>query len=78
LSDIVLILNSCVSVTLEPGLDPGEAIGAIILPKTHESNFIDHDFVKFGKQHSIFKPICISAKKLDANAIETTITYTNQ
>jgi len=33
------------------------AIGAIAPPKTYESNFIHHDFVQFGKQHSRFQTI---------------------
>ena len=36
----------------------GGAIGAIAPPpKTNESNFIHHDFVQFGKQHSRCKTI---------------------
>jgi len=31
-----------------------KAIGAIAPLKTYESNFIRHDFVQFGKQHSRF------------------------
>jgi len=31
-----------------------KAIGDIAPPKTYESNFIHHDFVEFGKQHSRF------------------------
>ena len=34
-----------------------KAIGAIAPTKTYESNFIHHDFVQFGKQHSQFKAI---------------------
>ena len=29
-------------------------------PKTYESNFIYHDFVQFGKQHSRYKVILLS------------------
>jgi len=34
-----------------------KTIGAIAPPKTCESNFIYHDFVRLGKQHSQFKVI---------------------
>jgi len=37
--------------------------GAIAPPKkqkTHENNFIHHDFVQFGKQHSRLKAILLS------------------
>jgi len=34
-----------------------KAIGAIAPSKSYESNFIHHDFVQFGKQHSQFKAI---------------------
>ena len=34
--------------------------GAIAPPKTYESNFIHHDFVQFGKQHSRYKAILSS------------------
>jgi len=38
-----------------------EAIGALTsFPKTYESNFIHHDFVQFGKQHSRYKAILSS------------------
>jgi len=33
---------------------PKKAIGAIAPLKIYESNFIHHDFVQFGKQHSRF------------------------
>jgi len=36
------------------------AIGAIAPPKTKESNFIHHDFLLFGKQHSRYKAILSS------------------
>jgi len=36
------------------------AIGAIAPPKTHESNFIYHDFVQFGKQLSRYRVILSS------------------
>ena len=36
------------------------SIGAIASPKTHESNFIHHDFLQFGKQHSQYKAILSS------------------
>ena len=36
------------------GADPGEAIAP---PKTYKSNFIHHEFVQFGKQHSRYKVI---------------------
>jgi len=35
--------------------DPGGEIGAIAPPKTYESNFVRHDFEKFGKQHSRYQ-----------------------
>jgi len=35
-------------------------IGAIAHPKTYESNFIHHNFVQFGKQHSRYKAILCS------------------
>ena len=38
--------------TRRQGRAQGEAIGAIAPTKTYESNFIHHDFVQFGKQHS--------------------------
>jgi len=54
-------IQSCVEATagrtIFPGADPGGAIGAIASPKTYESNFIHHDFVQFGKQHSRYKAI---------------------
>jgi len=37
-----------------------KATGAISPPKTCESNFIHHDFVQFGKQHSQLKEILSS------------------
>jgi len=40
------------------GADSRGAIAAIIPPKRYESNFIHHDFVQFGKQHSRYKAIC--------------------
>jgi len=36
------------------GADPWEAIDPL---ETYESNFIHHDFVQFGKQHSRYKAI---------------------
>jgi len=36
------------------------AIGIIAPPKTYESIFIHHNFVKFGKQHSRYKAILSS------------------
>jgi len=36
---------------------PGGWLGWSTHPKTYESNFIRHDFVQFGKQHSRFKAI---------------------
>jgi len=35
-------------------------MGAIAFPRTYESNFIHHDFVQFGKQHSRYKAILSS------------------
>jgi len=32
-------------------------IGAIAPPKTYESIFIHHNFIRFGKQHSRYKAI---------------------
>jgi len=32
-------------------------IGVVASPETYESNFIHHDFVQFGKQHSRYKVI---------------------
>jgi len=40
------------------GSDPG--VGAIGATKTYESNFIHHDFLQFGKQHSRYKAILSS------------------
>jgi len=35
------------------GSDPGERkIGAIVPPRTYEGNFIQHNFLQIGKQHS--------------------------
>jgi len=34
-----------------------KVIATIAPPETYESNFIHHDFVQFGKQHSQFKAI---------------------
>jgi len=41
----------------ESGTDSWGTIGEIAPPKTYESNFIRHDFVQFGKQHSRYKAI---------------------
>ena len=52
--------------------------GTIASPKTYESNFIHHDFVKFGKQHSRYKakgvrkggwglPLCVKMKFVVGN-----------
>jgi len=41
------------------GVDAEGTIGAIT-PKTYESNFIHHDIVQFGKQHSRYKTILLS------------------
>ena len=41
----------------QPGADPGEEIGAISAPKTHESNFFHHNCEQFGKQHSWYRVI---------------------
>jgi len=38
-----------------PGADPGDANGAIALPKTY--NFFHHDFLQLGKQDSRYKAI---------------------
>jgi len=35
----------------------GSGEGAIALPKTYEGNFIQHDFLQFGKQHSRYKAV---------------------
>jgi len=35
----------------------GSSGGAIDPPKTYESNFYHHDFIKFGKQHSRYEAI---------------------
>jgi len=35
----------------------GSRGGTIAPPKTYESNFIHHNFVRFGKQHSRYKAI---------------------
>ena len=42
------------------GLIQEGAIGTIIHPQTHKSNFNHHDFVQFGKQHSRCKAILSS------------------
>jgi len=36
------------------------AIGAIVSPKTEESNFVHHNFVQFGKQNPRYKAISLS------------------
>jgi len=36
-------------------MDPRWAIGAIAPPKTYENNFFHHEFVQFGKHHSLHK-----------------------
>jgi len=36
-------------INLDAGVDPGEATGAITLPKTYESNIFHHDFVQYRK-----------------------------
>jgi len=39
-----------------PGADPeGGAIGEIAPRKTYESNFMHHNFVQFGKNHSRYE-----------------------
>jgi len=43
----------------KPGADPGGG-DRPPTPKTYESNFFQHDFVKFGKQHSRYKAILLS------------------
>ena len=48
----------CTRIYLETGADPGP--GAIVPHKTYESNFIHHNFVQFGKQHSPYKAILSS------------------
>jgi len=40
---------------LEQGRIQGEAIGAIVPPKTYESNFFHHNIVQARKQHSRHK-----------------------
>jgi len=35
----------------------GVAVGSIAPPTTCESNFVHHDFVQFGKEHSRYKVI---------------------
>ena len=35
----------------------GEAIVAIAPPKTYMSNYVNHDILQFGKQHSRYKTI---------------------
>jgi len=47
-------------VFLKAIFEPRGEIGAIAPPKTYESNFIHHDFVQFGKQHSRYKVILSS------------------
>jgi len=42
------------------GRDQGADIGQSS-PTTYESNFIHHDFVQFGKQHSWYKAILLSS-----------------
>jgi len=39
------------------GADPGGAIVTIAPPKTYISNFVHHDILQFGKQHSRYKTI---------------------
>jgi len=52
------------------------AIGAIGPPKTYESNFIHHDFVQFGKQHSrcktIFPSIYLSQQICEVHVVSLT------
>jgi len=51
-------IASCLSsVWSQQGRIQRGAIGAIAHPKTYESDFIHHDFVKFGKQHLRYKAI---------------------
>jgi len=54
-----------------------KAIGAIVPPKTYESNFVHHDFVQFGKEHSQFKTILpsvvLSQQCCDAYFISLTV-----
>ena len=45
------LLHSALTCSPRGGSDGG-AIGAMVSHETYESNFIHHDFVQFGKQHS--------------------------
>ena len=46
----LLVCNSYIAdLEFQAGSDPEGAIEAIALPKTHESNFIHHEFVQFEK-----------------------------
>ena len=38
----------------------GGAIGVIFSPKTYERNFINHNFIQFGKQNSLHMAILSS------------------
>jgi len=53
---VILILHfNCATYTA--GADPEKAIGAIAPPNTYKINFFHRNFVRFGKQNSLYKVI---------------------